>query len=158
MLRYDRERAVQYAKKYALDYNPAYFRFDGIGGDCTNYISQCLLAGGGKMNYDKYYGWFYVNQNNRSPSWTDVDYLQKFLLSGRAPGFVVAVLPIEDLQIGDIIQIRQNPYSFNHSVIITKITPYEIYVCAHSNDVLDKPLSEYDYLELKGIHIVGINA
>lgn len=66
-------------------------------------------------------------------------------------------MPINSLQIGDIIQIRQNPNEFNHSVIISRVTPHEIYVCAHSNDALDKPLSEYNYIELKGIHIIGIN-
>ena len=158
MINYNRELAVQYARKYALNYNPKYFHFDGIGGDCTNYISQCLLAGGGKMNYDKYYGWFYINKDNRSPSWTSVKYLQRFLLSESKPGFLAKVVPINKLQVGDIIQIRQNVNDFNHTVIITKITPSEIYVCSHSYDALDKPLSAYAYLELKGIHIVGINS
>ena len=153
---YDREKAVDYARKYALKYNPNYFHFDGIGGDCTNFISQCLLTGGGKMNFDKYYGWFYVDQNNRSPSWTSVKYLERFLLSDSNPGFVAEIKPINELEIGDIIQIRQNLQEFNHTVIITKITPYEIYVCAHSNDALDKPLSEFFALELKGIHIIGL--
>lgn len=157
MLDYNRDLAIEYAKKYALKYNPNYFHFDGIGGDCTNFISQCLLAGGCKMNYDKYYGWFYINKDNRSPSWTSVKYLQRFLLSNKSPGIKAKILPIEQLKIGDIIQIRQNPNEFNHTVIITKITTREIYVCAHSYNVLDKPLSSYKYIELKGIHIVGIN-
>lgn len=158
MLKYDREKAVQYAQKYALDYNPEYFHFDGIGGDCTNFVSQCLLAGGGKMNYDKYYGWFYINKDNRSPSWTSVKYLQRFLLNDHSPGFVAKIVPIKELEIGDIIQIRQNLTDFNHTVIISKITPNEIYVCSHSYDAVDKPLHAYNYFELKGIHIIGINS
>ena len=157
MLDYNRDLAVEYAKKYALKYNPNYFHFDGIGGDCTNFISQCLLAGGCKMNYDKYYGWFYINKDNRSPSWTSVKYLQRFLLDNKSPGIKAKILPIQQLEIGDSIQIRQNPNEFNHSVIITKITPREIYVSAHSYNAVDKPLSNYKYIELKGIHIVGIN-
>lgn len=157
MLEYNRELAIEYARKWALGKNPNYFHFEGIGGDCTNFISQCLLAGGGKMNYDKYYGWFYISKDNRSPSWTSVKYLQRFLLTNNSPGFVTKVMPIEKLQLGDIIQIRQNPDEFNHSVIITKITSREIYVCAHSYDALDKPLSSYKAIELKGLHIIGIN-
>lgn len=157
MLKYNREGAVAYAKKWALGKNPNYFHFGGIGGDCTNFISQCLLAGGGNMNFDKYYGWFYVDKDNRSPSWTSVKYLQRFLLTKNSPGFIVKVLPIDKLQVGDIIQIRQNPKEFNHSVIITRITNREIYVSAHSYDVLNKPLSSYKALELKGLHIIGIN-
>ena len=157
-MEYNREKAVEYARKYALLYNSKYFHFNGLGGDCTNFISQCLLAGGGKMNYNKYYGWFYINQNHRSPSWTSVKYLERFLLSDKIPGFVAKIIPLNQLQVGDIIQIRQNQSEFNHTVIITKITPQEIYVCAHSNDCFDKPLSEYYALEFKGIHIVGINS
>lgn len=157
MLEYNRILAVEYAKKWALSKNPNYFHFEGIGGDCTNFISQCLLAGGGKMNFDKYYGWFYVNQDNRSPSWSSVKYLQRFLLTNKSTGPVAKIMPIDMLEIGDIIQIRQNPEEFNHSVIITKITSREIYVCAHSYDVLDKPLSSYNFFELKGLHIMGVN-
>ena len=40
---YEREKAVQYAKKWAYGRNPEYFNFDPIGGDCTNFISQCIL-------------------------------------------------------------------------------------------------------------------
>lgn len=157
MIEYNRNKAVDYARAWALNKNPEFFHFDGIGGDCTNFISQCLLAGGGIMNYDKYYGWFYIDKNNRAPSWTSVKYLQRFLLGNHSPGFRCKILPIEDLEVGDIIQIRQNPDNFNHSVIVSKITNREIYVCAHSYDALDKPLSSYNYLELVGIHIIGIN-
>ena len=157
MLEYNRKLAVEYARKWALDKNPNYFHFEGIGGDCTNFISQCLLAGGGKMNYDKYYGWFYINKDNRSPSWTSVKYFQRFLLSNKLPGFHAKIMPIDKLELGDVIQIRQNPNEFNHTVIISKITSREIYVCAHSYNTLDKPLSSYKALELKGIHIIGIN-
>ena len=158
MINYDRKLAVAYARKWALNKNPNYFYFEGIGGDCTNFVSQCLLAGNGIMNYDKYYGWFYIDKNNRSPSWSSVKYLQRFLLANLSPGFITKVLPLNQLEIGDIIQLRQNKNDFNHSVIISKIENNEIYVCSHSNNAIDKPLSSYFFLELKGLHIVGINA
>ena len=39
---YNREHALQYAKKWALSRNPLCYNFSGIGGDCTNFVSQCL--------------------------------------------------------------------------------------------------------------------
>ena len=42
---YDRIRAVLYARKWAFSRNPAYFSFNQIGGDCTNFVSQYLYAG-----------------------------------------------------------------------------------------------------------------
>ena len=37
---YDRDRAVQYAHKWALGRNPAYYDFEKLGGDCTNFASR----------------------------------------------------------------------------------------------------------------------
>lgn len=52
---YDRAGAVAYADKYCglawgcgnnQKYNPKYRDYNGVGGDCTNYISQALRDGG----------------------------------------------------------------------------------------------------------------
>ena len=50
---YDRQSAVDYAKLWAKARNSRYMNFDGMGGDCTNFASQCLFAGTGIMNYKK---------------------------------------------------------------------------------------------------------
>ena len=150
---YNREMASVYAQKWALSSNPQFYHFGGIGGDCTNFVSQCILAGGAEMNYNRENGWYYINSNRRSPSWTSVEFLERFLLSNNSVGPVARLAPIDELEVGDIIQLRQNPTHFNHTVIISKIEDGQIYVCAHSNDALNKPLESYFYLELKGLHI-----
>lgn len=33
---YDRNKAVDYANKWAMSRNPRYLDFHGLGGDCTN--------------------------------------------------------------------------------------------------------------------------
>ena len=157
MLPYYRERAVEYAKKWALSKNPAYYYFGGIGGDCTNFISQCLLAGGGLMNFSKFDGWYYLNINNRAPSWTSVFYLKSFLTrQNDTVGPFGHLASINTLEIGDIIQLKQTVNDFNHTLIISQIENGEIYVCAHSNDALNRPLSSYYYIELQGIKIDGV--
>lgn len=50
---YQREKAVEYAKKWAYRRNPKYYNYDGVGGDCTNFVSQCIYAGCKVMNYKK---------------------------------------------------------------------------------------------------------
>ena len=151
---YERLSAVQYARKYALSPNPSFYHFGGIGGDCTNFISQCLLAGGGAMQYDKHNSWYYTSSYDRSPSWTSVDALQEFLLNTASRGPKAEISSLERLEIGDLIQLRQNPTRFNHTLIVSKITPNDIYVCAHSNDALDRKLSSYNYFQLLPLHIV----
>ena len=158
MNKYNRVAAANYAKKWALSANPKFYHFGGIGGDCTNFISQCLLAGGAKMNYHPINGWFYRSSYNRSASWTSVYYFHKFILANLSPGINAHIENLKNLQIGDIIQIRQKPNkAYNHTLIISKIENDEIYVCAHSDDAKNRPLSTYNYEEALGIHIVGLN-
>ena len=54
---YDRRAAVAYARKWAFTRNPEYYDFNGIGGDCTNFASQCVFAGAGFMNRTPTFGW-----------------------------------------------------------------------------------------------------
>ncbi len=55
---YDVEKAVEYATTYALEHNPEYPVFEQ---NCTNFVSQCLVAGGiamqgeGETSEDKRY-------------------------------------------------------------------------------------------------------
>lgn len=44
---YDAAAAVAYSYQYVSERNPAYADFDS---NCTNYISQCLVAGGKRMD------------------------------------------------------------------------------------------------------------
>jgi hypothetical protein len=50
---YDRGAAVSYALRHAFRPNPAYANMDALGGggDCTNFTSQCLVAGGWSMDH-----------------------------------------------------------------------------------------------------------
>ena len=45
---YDRNAAVAYARKWALGRNPAFYDFSNIGGDCTNFASQCIYVMDGR--------------------------------------------------------------------------------------------------------------
>ena len=60
-MEYNRENAVAYAKKWAYGRNPKYYDFSDLGGDCTNFASQCIYAGSGVMNYTPTYGWYYIS-------------------------------------------------------------------------------------------------
>ena len=83
---YNRKEVVEYAKKWAFSRNPKYYNFDSVGGDCTSFASQCIYAGSKKMNYTKNTGWYYINGNNKSPSWSGVEFLYKFLVNNNQVG------------------------------------------------------------------------
>ena len=44
---YSPQAAVEYSYKYIKNRNPQYANFEH---NCVNYVSQCLVAGGLKMN------------------------------------------------------------------------------------------------------------
>ena len=154
MKTYDRTLAVNYAQKHALSPNPNFYHFGAVGGDCTNFISQCLLSGGCEMVFNKEHGWYYISSSNRSYSWTGVAQLQSFLLSPATGGPRAKICTLEELEIGDIIQLRQNKTHFNHTLFVSKIQNSEIFVCAHSNDALNRKLSSYPYQQLLPLHIL----
>jgi hypothetical protein len=153
---YARERAVLYARKYALVRNPLFFSFAGIGGNCTNFVSQCVLAGSCVMNYTPIYGWYYLSTNRRSASWTGVEFFYNFMIENVGVGPFGIEDTLERAEVGDIIQLQNEDGIFYHTVIISEIRDGEIYICANSNDALDKPLSEYNYANLRVIHILGV--
>ena len=161
---YDRERAVEYARRWALSRNPLFVDFTEFGGNCTNFVSQCIYAGAPIMNYTETFGWYYISGEERAPAWSGVDELYNFLVgemgfrgedSLAGPYGVRAVMPSQ-VQIGDVVQLSNDTGDYYHSLLISKIENGEIYICANSNDALDKPLSEYTYAKARFIHIRGV--
>jgi len=160
---YDRRRAVEYARKWALSRNPLFVDFTGIGGNCTNFVSQCILAGAPIMNYTPTFGWYYISGEDRAPAWSGVDELYNFLIgapdfSSQNKGYGPFATDARDAQtvnIGDVIQLSNEEGSFYHSLIISEFTENDILVCAQSNDALDRPLSTYNFSGMRVLHIEG---
>jgi hypothetical protein len=125
---YNRENAVAYARKYALVRNPIFFTFEGIGGNCTNFVSQCILAGGCVMNFTPTYGWYYLSANRRSASWTGVDFFYNFITQNQDVGPYGISAPIEMAQVGDVIQLQNEEDAFYHTLVISEITEGEIFI------------------------------
>ena len=152
---YNRLAAVSYARRWALERNPMYYDFDEIGGDCTNFASQCIYAGARVMNYEPTYGWYYISPDDRSPSWTGVEFLYIFLVNNNSFGPFGRSVGQNQVQIGDIIQLGRADGTFYHSLVVSATFP-RILVCAHSDDYLNRPLSSYTYDNIRFIHIDGV--
>lgn len=152
---YNRAAAVSYARQWAFGRNPAYYNFDNLGGDCTNFASQCLYAGAGVMNYTPDYGWYYLSLNDRSPAWTGVEFLYEFLVNNRSVGPYGHRVPQSQVMPGDIVQLGRADGSFYHTPVIIAVRP-QILVAAHTYDALDRPLSSYSYDRVRFVHIDGV--
>jgi hypothetical protein len=167
VVNYDRTAAAAYALRHAIVYNPSWRDFgwaSGGGGDCTNFVSQCLYAGGWPM-VDAGHplmgaadpnSWFAhpgdTSDQSHTRTWTIVEDFFYFLLrSGRAR----RCMP-EDLRIGDVVQLRYSGDGVDrkyHSMIVSMLLPaapgslpwspwatVNPGLSYHSNDTLMKPL------------------
>lgn len=156
ILNYDRNAAYEYAKKWAFKRNPKFYDFSGIGGDCTNFASQCIYAGAGIMNYTPVFGWYYISANDRTASWTGVQYLYNFLVGNEGEGPFAEEVSLDKLEVGDIVQLGTETNDFYHSPVVVGFSRGKILVAAHSYDAFNKPLSSYNFQKARGIHILGV--
>jgi hypothetical protein len=141
---YDRQKAVAYADKYCgaawgsgndFKYNKKYMDYNGVGGDCTNFVSQALgdKEGGGlpqdgswRCDIPKY------GRGSGSHAWVNADGLKNYLVySGKASvirkgTFKELTSPtsnypggfVEKLQLGDLIAFEKNG-GIDHFGIVT---------------------------------------
>ncbi len=160
---YNRERAVNYAETWALRRNPLFLNFAGRGGDCTNFTSQCLLAGSCTMDFTEDFGWYYISPENRAPAWTSVAFFYDFITE--QPAFAnenAGIGPFgrevraREIELGDFIQLADEEGDYYHTLIITGFEPNDILICAHTDDALNRRLSTYNYASLRFIHIDGV--
>ena len=141
---YNRKAATEYARTWALYRNPKYKDYDPWGGDCTNYISQCIHAGNipfdnqGNDVMGKWY-WYsdsfgrYIIKNNS-------ELTQNY-------GIYAEVVDYNQLEIGDLIQLVYQGRAY-HTMIVTQVILddrnylLDYLICQHTEDLLDYPLSE----------------
>ena len=158
---YDRSAAVAYAHQWAYGRNPAFYDYEKIGGDCTNFASQCIYAGSGIMNFTPTFGWYYIDANQKAPAWTGVPYLYRFLTrTVSSVGPVAQEAEIGALLPGDILQLSFNGEEFQHSPVVVSVgspaTPENVLLAAHSYDADHRPLATYAYQKIRFLHITGV--
>ncbi len=159
---YNRKNVIEYARKWALSRNPEYYNFDMVGGDCTNFASQCMYAGSKIMNHTQDFGWYYHNGNDKSPSWSGVEYLYQFLIRNKGIGPQAIETTQNGIEIGDMAQLSFDGQKFEHTLVITKIenkfSLKGIKIACHTLDAFNKAIAEYSFQKIRWIHIerVGV--
>ncbi len=153
---YNRKKAIEYAEKWALSRNPNYYDFEKIGGDCTNFASQCLFAGSQVMNYTPIVGWYYNSANDRTASWTGVTHFYNFITKNKSVGPFGREISFEEVSIGDFVQLKQTSGAFHHNLIVVGFRNGSPLFASHSRDAFNAPLSYYPYVELRALHVEGV--
>ena len=114
---YDGNKAANYALKYCRNYNPYYNNYPG--NDCSNFVSQCLRAGG--QDFDGCSG---KDNKGGIPRVTD---LQNCL---KKKGWKSASTRPSAFKRGYPLFLNNIP----HGMIATQINPNSVNFASHSSD------------------------
>jgi hypothetical protein len=147
---YSGSAAASYARTWALSTNPTYPR---MGNDCTNFVSQAMLAGGWTMLVGAGYCsdrkkdsvWWY-RRNGCSYWWrpnVHASYTwggaQNFYQFTKGSGRGTAAARVSDLDIGDVLQMAFSGTHIGHTMIVTNKKGGNLYLSYHTSDHLDEP-------------------
>ena len=154
---YNATKAAEYAQQYAKSYNPNYPNYNNAGGDCTNFVSQCVYAGGMPMRIGSTDAYWYYNSSGRSPSWAGADYFMRHWTKVRSSSYYGRAREVliyskdyilknrntvgNSIEVGDIVQYL-NPAdskAFHSHIISTKYSMGSpmVFYCSHYADMKD---------------------
>ncbi|KRD00615.1 hypothetical protein ASE41_35840 [Streptomyces sp. Root264] len=140
---YDYKAMAAYAEKYVYSYNKDYPDFNNhtAGGDCTNFVSQSLKAGGWKhvpgyvYDYTKWFG----NADIQSDSFVGVNEWSWFAQNSKR---TTPLANVYQLEVGDVLQMDfDRDGSKDHTMIVTAKSNGMPYLTYHSNNTLRKSLA-----------------
>lgn len=157
---YSGSQAASYAIQYASGHNSA---FPHYSADCTNFVSQCLYAGGIAMDgsqssagtYETTSDWYCIYTNSFlgirkyavTTSWMRVADFKTFM-SSLVSTYTKTTLSslVSSCAVGDIVQLADKttgtPY---HSIIISGKDQSTAYFCGHTNS--RNNANVYNYLD-----------
>ncbi|MBQ9845121.1 MAG: amidase domain-containing protein [Oscillospiraceae bacterium] len=168
---YDREKAVEYAAQWCNKRSSEYLEYDLYGGNCQNFASQCIHAGGMDMDIKgsytcqwKFYGKdlnFYQSAAGRSYSWIGVDEFYTYAVNNSGTGLALQPdISLEYAEKGDVIQVGAY-YKWRHSLVVADVlrdengNVTEIILASNTADRWNYPLSAYIYTYPRLIHVDG---
>ncbi|MFC8176798.1 amidase domain-containing protein [Streptomyces sp. NPDC057242] len=140
---YDYKAMAAYAEKYWTNYNPAYPNFNGAGagGDCTNFVSQSLKAGGWKhvpgyvYDYTRWFG----TADIQSHSFIGVNEWSWFAQNSKR---TTSLANVYQLDVGDVLQVDFNKDgSKDHTMIVTSRRNGVPYLTYHSTNTLRRSVT-----------------
>lgn len=152
---FNRTKAMEYACQWAFLRNPDfpdYSMSQGGGGDCTNFVSQCMLAGGwttipivNPRGGSMYHGWWSTTYGASFP-WCVGDKFADMIETTRR----ASRCRRDELAIGDIVGVKREDGQIGHVLIVTVVVPLagpaadgnktDVYVASHTKDYANKNL------------------
>lgn len=146
---YDREAAVAYSSQWVGKRNEEWDDFSGSGGNCQNFVSQCLYAGGIPMDFQGDEQWMWRNDGTYSASWVGVDPFYYYADANQGEGLAASAdVSYYEGEEGDLIRMG-SPEDWNHVVIISYVVRDEqgntidYLINSNTSDVKNFPVGAY---------------
>ena len=108
------------------------------------------------MNYTPDFGWYYVSLDDRSPSWTGVEFFYNFMIGNKDVGPFGKEATLDEIETGDVIQLGNNQDGFYHTLLVVGFEGEDPLVAAQTDDAFARPLSTYNYDFSRFIKILGV--
>ena len=160
---YDRAAAEQYMRQYDHQRNDRWYAYDDVGGNCMNFGSQVLLAGGIPMDEEGGSKWFWHGQNTLDLSWINVGRFYSYARENRGYGLVADTeANYYTGEVGDILILGPDG-GHNHTTVISGIVrnaageTVDYLLCSNTTNYTDFPAGAYYYTSHRLIKIYGWN-
>jgi hypothetical protein len=154
---YSYSDAVFYAEKYYKNYNSNYSDWNSAGGDCANFISQCLYAGGKsmagtpgtKVAAENFANWFSKgttqNVKNVSSTWRGADAFRNYWQSNATSYKKFTSVDNSSFSYGyngDAVSLLNSNGRAYHTMIIVGYSSPDFILAAHTGSTKSAKLSE----------------
>lgn len=159
---YDRQAAAAYADRYVDERNDAWPDYAGSGGNCQNFASQVLLAGGIPMDIygDAVWKWYSDEVSNspgaqgRSSSWIGVNQFVEYAEANTGYGLVAETeAPYFSGEPGDLLHMGIDG-DWGHTVVIASAVTngqgevVDYLVDSNTGNLRNYPANLYGYPEI----------
>ena len=160
---YDRAAAYDYLMAYCHERNPAWYAYDEVGGNCMNFGSQVLLAGGIPEDERGDEEWYWDGQNDLDLSWINVGHFYDYCRKNEGFGLVADTeASYYTGEVGDVLIVGFNG-DHRHTTVISHVVKDEAgntvdyLISCNTTNYRDFPASAYYYTFHRLIKIYGWN-
>ena len=158
---YNRQAAYNYMQTYIERRNGKWKVYDDLGGNCQNFGSQVLLAGGIPMDEEGSAKWYWKSHSKQNYSWINVGRFMDYAKANTGYGLVSdPYANYYDGKTGDILIMGITDR--NHTTVIADtITSggavVDYLICSNTSNYRNFPASAYYYTQHWLVRIFGWN-
>lgn len=159
---YDRDRALSYMQTYCDHRNEVWHAYDDVGGNCMNFGSQILLAGGIPMDYEGSAKWYWNSVNKVDLSFINVGNFVDYARTNEGFGLVADMdAGYYTGEVGDLLIFGVN--SSRHTTAICGVVRdaegnvIDYLLCSNTTNYRNFPAGAYYYTGQRLVKIYGWN-